>query len=140
VGAVDQENAVTATASAELAAHLEAWIGQYQTAGSSSLQEADATQVLASEQTALVAAVAAQSDVANVNDLLVPAGSRATNPSLRQRNVVTTTSTGGDYSVIDASIFQVQDGDVDIELASAVQQASATQSATVYSPRSRAIF
>jgi hypothetical protein len=134
VGAVDQENAVTATASAELAAHLEAWIGQYQTAGSSSLQEADATQVLANEQTALVAAVAAQSDVANVNDLLVPAGSRATNPSLRQRNVVTTTSTGGDYSVIDASIFQVQDGDADIELASAVQQASATQSATVYSP------
>ncbi|HEY2219398.1 MAG TPA: hypothetical protein VGH35_08655 [Gaiellaceae bacterium] len=134
VGAVDQENATTAAASAELAAHLEAWIGQYQTAGTSSLQEADAIQVLASEQSALVAAVASQSRVANVNVLLVPAGSRATNPSIHQQNLVSTTTAGDDFSVIDASILQVQDGDVDIELATAVQQASATQTAAVYAP------
>ena len=134
IGAVDQENATMVSASAELAAHVGAWIGQYQTAGSSSLQEADAIQILASEQTALVVAVASQSEVANVNDLLVPAGSRATNPSIRQRNIATTTSTAGDYNVLDASILQVQDGDVDIELATAIQQASSTQEAVVYSP------
>jgi hypothetical protein len=69
-----------------------------------------------------------------VNDLLVPAGSRATNPSIRQRNFATTTTWAGDYNVLDSSIFQVQDGDVDIELATAIQQASSTQEAVVYSP------
>jgi hypothetical protein len=134
IGAVDQENATVVSASAELAAHVGAWIGQYQTAGGSSLQEADAIQILASEQSALVVAVAAQSDVANVNDVLVPAGSRATNPSIRQRNLATTTTWAGNYNVLDASIYQVQDGDVDIELATAVQQASSTQDATAYAP------
>jgi hypothetical protein len=137
IDVVDQRNSASASASAQLAAHVEAWIGQYQAAGVASLQEADATQVLVNEQSAVVGSVVSQHDVRNVDVVVVPAGSRAVNPSLRQQNSVFTTDSAGDYSVLYAWIVQAQDGDVDAEFASAAQDATATQTAAVSSQASQ---
>jgi hypothetical protein len=137
IDVVEQRNSASASASAQLAAHVEAWIGQYQAAGIASLQEADATQVLANQQAAVVGSVVSQHNVRNVDVVVVPAGSRAVNPSLRQQNTVFTTDTAGDYSVLYSWIVQAEDGDVDAELASASQDASATQTATVSSHASQ---
>ena len=134
VGAVEQTNRAAATATAAATADLAQWVGQYQIAGDSLLQEADALQLLDSEQTADAAAVVTQDSTTNLSFVVVPAGSRATNPSLRQRNVVFTIATATDTSHASQSIVQAQGGGPGIELAAAGQSLAVDQTAIAYSP------
>jgi hypothetical protein len=129
IGQVEQTNTVSASADAEILAYLGQWVGQFQEAGSSSQQGADATQLIANTQSADAQALASQSDVWNVNDVLVPAGSHATNPSLRQQNVATATALASDWNVVLQSILQAQGGASEVETATATQQAASTQTA-----------
>ena len=134
IAPVEQTNSASATAAAAVSADLEQWIGQFQNAGLAIAQGADATQLLGSSQTAAAAAVVAQTSTWNRNDVVVPAGSRATNPSLRQQNLVYTTTSATDSAGVPQWILQVQDGIADVELSSASQEAGSSQSALAYSP------
>jgi hypothetical protein len=134
---VEQANEAEATAVATSVASITQQIGQAQQAGLALIQSAAATQLHASVQTALAAAVVTQTRTTNLHDARVPAGSRATNPSLRQRNLVFTDTTATNRSVVDAWILQTQAGSADIELSSAAQEGVVEQSAEAYSPASQ---
>ena len=137
VAGVEQTNAGAARAAAEIDAAIGQEIDQNQLIGDSSAQEADAAQVHANAQDGLAAATIGQTRTTNLNDVTVPAGSRATNPSVRQQNLVSASATATDTSEIDAWIVQGQGGSADIELATATQQGSVRQSAATYSPASQ---
>ncbi len=64
-------------------------------------------------------------------------GSRATNPSVRQRNEVFTTAAAADTSVIDAWIHQALGGVSEYEIAEARQEGTVEQSNLMYSPASQ---
>jgi hypothetical protein len=137
VGGVEQTNAGMATAGTELDTFVWQEIDQGQLVGDSTEQEADAAQAQANAQSGLVAATVAQTRTTNLNDLVVPAGSRATNPTVRQQNLAATGVTATDTSELDALITQGQGGSGLAELASAAQQATVRQSALAYSPASQ---
>jgi hypothetical protein len=137
IAAVEQANEAETVAIALSEAVILQWIGQAQYAGVASVQLAVATQLHASLQTALAAAVVTQTRTANLNDVRVPKGSRATNPSVRQRNIVFTDSTSANWALIDAWILQTQEGAADIESSDAEQQGVVDQSADAYSPASQ---
>ena len=90
VGAVQQSNTATATASTLIDADIAQWLGQFQTAGTADSQSADATQLHVNSQDSFSASQVAQVRSTNLNNVDVPALSRATNPSVSQSNDVST--------------------------------------------------
>ncbi len=137
VAGVEQTNAGAARAAAALDATIGQEIDQNQLVGGSTAQEADAAQVHANAQDGLAAATVGQTRTTNLNDVTVPAGSRATNPSVRQQNLASASASATDTSEIDAWIVQGQGGSGLVELTIASQQGSVRQSAATYSPASQ---
>ena len=134
IGSVDQENsASTIAAVADYATGIQA-IGQLEDIGSATMQFESATQQLANAQLATAEAVASQLPTWNENLVLVPPGSRATNPSLRQRNVAWVSSLSGNFSAVSQATLQGAGGVATIQISNAVQQAGVAQSASAFSP------
>jgi hypothetical protein len=134
VGTVEQLNSATATVTAAASADLGQWIGQLQIAGGSIAQGMDATQSLENVQSAAAAGVVSQTRTTNLAEIVVPAASAATNPSLRQRNLVSAVATASDVSNAVQQIAQLQEGAADAELASASQEGTASQQVLAFSP------
>jgi hypothetical protein len=134
VSSVEQRNSALTTATAVVSATLEQSIAQYQSAGTSLEQAADATQMLDSAQTAHTAAVVGQTSTWNLAEIVVPAASQATNPALRQQNLVSATVSTNDSSDVVQRIIQSQDGIADIEVASASQDGAVGQQALAIAP------
>ena len=134
VAAVEQSNSATASAQAVAAAWIDQELAQFQDAFGAGVEIISMFQQTSSNQSAFVAAVVAQLHTENINNLLVPAGSRATNPTVRQRNItgaqVSSTSIGDLTSVS----FQYQGGVADIEVTDGLQQISLNQTAAAYAP------
>jgi hypothetical protein len=134
IGSVDQMNsASTMAAVADYATGIQA-LGQLEDIGSATVQFESVTQQLVNEQLAGAEALASQLQTWNENLLLVPLGSRATNPSLRQRNDVWTSSLSGNFSAVSQSARQGAGGIADVQISNAVQQAGIAQSASAFSP------
>ena len=134
IGSVDQENsASTIAAVADFATGIQS-IGQLEDIGSATVQFESATQQLVNAQLADAEAFASQLQTWNENLLLVPPGSRATNPSLRQRNDVSTSSLSGNSSEVSQSALQGAGGIADVQISNAVQQVGVAQSASAFSP------
>lgn len=104
------------------------WIQQFVHAGQATTQEADAVNSLITIQSAVALATTWQAQLANLNDVLVPAGSRATNPSLSQSNVATATALAANVDGTQQWISQFQSGESDYEGSLAVNEATTTQS------------
>src|SRR5262249_21435562 len=134
LASVEQRNSATATATSDISATIEQWIGQTQRAGDASVELTSAQQLHLNAQNALAGAEAAQSGNTNRNVVTVPAGSRATNPSVRQSNLVRVTSTSVDLSSFDGEIQQGVGGTADTVYTVATQQGSIRQSALSFSP------
>lgn len=134
VSSVEQRNSASTTAAAVVSATLEQSIAQYQSAGSSLEQAADATQTLDNAQSAHTAAVVGQTSTWNLAEIVVPAASQATNPTLRQQNLVSATVSTNDSSDVVQRIIQSQDGIADIEVASASQDGAVGQQALAFAP------
>jgi hypothetical protein len=137
IASIEQTNWGGVQADVRLDATIGQEIDQGQVAADSTSQEADASQVHANAQDATAGAIVGQTRTTNLDNVTVPAGSRATNPSVRQRNLVFTSATATDTSDVQAWIAQGQGGGADAQLSSADQQASVRQSALSYSPASQ---
>ena len=134
VAAVQQSNGAHGSASVSVDTEVAQWIGQFQNAGASDSQEAVAEQLHINQQDGVSFSQVAQSGTTNLNNLDVPAGSRATNPSVGQRNEATVTTTAADSSSIDGWIHQAQGGVADIEQAAARQEGIVNQSNSASAP------
>ncbi len=134
IGAIEQLNSATTTAAAISAAWLTQQLAQFEDATGSGVESIDLTQLLSNQQTNGVYTSVAQSLTRNLDNLLVPAGSRATNPTLRQRNVVANIATSENWADLKSVAFQYQGGAADIEVTSALQQIQLTQSGASSSP------
>jgi hypothetical protein len=134
VSSVEQRNSASTSATAVVSATLEQSIAQYQIAGSSLEQGADAAQTLDNAQSAHTAAVVGQTSTWNLAEIVVPVSSQATNPTLRQQNLVNATASTSDSSDVVQRILQSQDGIADIELASAAQDGAVGQQALAFAP------
>jgi hypothetical protein len=134
VGSVEQGNSAAASATATAVASLVQQLAQFEDADGPGVELIDLTQITDSIQNALIAAVVAQTRTENLDDLVVPAGSRATNPTLRQRNVVSTSVSSENTGDLSSVAFQYQGGAADIELTSGLQRIQLVQSATAYAP------
>jgi hypothetical protein len=110
VAAVQQSNSAHGSATTAVATDIAQWIGQFQNAGQADSQDASATQLHINTQDGFSASQVAQSGTTNLNDLDVPLGSQATNPSVGQRNESTVTTTDSDTSTIDGWVHQAQGG------------------------------
>ena len=137
VGAIAQVNSATSTATVLALAALTQQLAQFEDAIGSGLEMIDLTQLLTNSQTADVTATAAQTLTQNLDNLVVPAASRATNPALRQRNIASVVASSGNYGYESSIAFQYQGGAVDIENTSALQQITVTQSGTSSAPVSQ---
>lgn len=138
IGAVDQENSVLTVAGVSNWATMIQSIGQLEDIGSATVQWESAIQQLDNEQVADAEALASQLQTWNANLLLVPAGSRATNPSVLQQNTASTSSLAGNLSEVSQSTLQGAGGSADIQISSALQQVSVAQSAIASTPASQA--
>lgn len=125
---VAQWNGGTSTATAINWESSVQWIQQFLNAGQATTQEADAVNSLITVQSAVALATTWQAQLANLNDVLVPAGSRATNPSLSQSNVATASALAANLDGTQQWISQVQSGESDYEGSLAVNEATTTQS------------
>ncbi len=109
IGAIAQSN--TATATAVAADQAEAQQVAFQTqAGAGQEQTAQAGQLFANSQTATAAASSSQVRVANLSDVLIPAGG-ISNPSLTQSNELSTAAVAansdqGSQTVVQAAAGQ----------------------------------
>jgi hypothetical protein len=128
VGGVLQRNSASADATSVDWAGALQWSQQFQVAGQATTQSEQAFNVLWSSQDARATAIAWQSNAANVNDVLVPAGSHATSPSLAQQNLDTASSTAINYSQTEQWISQTQNGESDDESSYAYNLAYTDQS------------
>lgn len=104
------------------------WIQQFVSAGQATTQEADAANSLVTIQSAVALATTWQAQLSNLNDVLVPTGSRATNPSLSQSNVATASAVAANVDGTQQWISQFQSGESDDEGSLAVNEATTTQS------------
>jgi hypothetical protein len=116
VGAVEQRNSGMSTSISWNTASALQWIQQFQYAGSASQQNEQAVNVLWNLQSAISYSLVAQAGLLNINDLLVPAGSRATNPTVSQRNIATSTTISLNDEQTQQWISQTQYGASDNEL------------------------
>lgn len=128
VGDVAQWNGAASSALSVNWAGTLQWIQQFQTAGTATGQQMIAVNLLVDQQSAFSLALAAQLQVVNLNELAVPAGSRATNPSITQSNI--DTASAGSISVDETQqwISQTQSGMNQFELSQAGNQSWTTQS------------
>jgi hypothetical protein len=137
LASIEQRNSVAATATSDASAAIGQWIGQTQLAGDAGVELGVAQQLHANAQTAIAGATAAQAGNANRDVVTVPAGSRATNPSVRQQNLVRTTSSSVDTGSFDGEIQQGLGGTADGVYTIATQEGTIRQSAASYSPASQ---
>lgn len=128
VGSVLQRNSASADATSVDWAGALQWSQQFQVAGEATAQSEQAFNLLWSSQDAQATAVAWQSNAANVNDTLVPAGSRATSPSVAQQNLASASSTAINYSTTEQWISQTQNGESSEESSYAYNYAYTDQS------------
>ena len=138
VSSVEQTNSATTSAAATAVATLVQQVAQFEDATSAGVELIDITQQISINQFAMVASVVQQLRTRNVDNLVVPAGSRATNPTVRQRNIVDTTTKIEDTGDLTQVAFQYQGGAVAIELTSAIQQIDFSQSGLGYAPAGQA--
>ena len=104
------------------------WIQQFQNAGTSTGQDEEAVNLLATLQSAVTLSVTWQAQNTNLNDLLVPAGSRATNPSVSQSNIDSSTTNSVNVDQTQQWISQFQNGESDLEGSLAGNESATTQS------------
>jgi hypothetical protein len=135
---IEQGNSAQVNATVSAAANLVQQLAQFEDAFGPGVELIDLTQVIGSIQTALVQSVVAQTRTQNADDIVVPKASRATNPTLRQENVVTTTASSENTGNQSSVAFQYQGGVADIELTSGLQTAELGQTASVYAPAQQA--
>jgi hypothetical protein len=128
VGSVLQRNSASADATSVDWAGALQWSQQFQVAGEAATQSEQAFNLLWISQDARTTAVAWQSSAANVDDVLVPAGSRATSPSLAQQNLDSASSSAVNYSQTEQWISQTQNGESDDESSYAYNLAYTDQS------------
>jgi hypothetical protein len=122
VGAVQQSNSAHGSATASVDADIAQWIGQFQDAGAADSQQADATQLHTNTQDGVAASQVAQSRTTNLNDVDVPNGSRATNPTVGQQNETFVDTSATNVSKVDGWIHQAQGGVGNYEMADAQQE------------------
>ena len=134
VASIEQGNSATVRAAATASAALYQGVAQFQDAIGSGVELIDLAQLTDSFQLAMVGAAVSQTRTRNLDVIVVPAGSRATNPTLRQRNDVTASASSESIGNLTSSAFQYQGGAADIELTSGSQQINLIQSATSYAP------
>ena len=127
VGAVIQHNDATSSAFSYNDGAATQWTQQFQNAGTATTQDEQAYNLLWNVQNALSVSVASQGGVVNLNHLLVPAGSRATNPSITQRNLVSSQANSVNVASTWQTISQTQNGLFASEAAFALNQASTDQ-------------
>jgi hypothetical protein len=126
IGAVDQGNETTATATAFVMADLEQWFAQLENAGVAGDQQAGGQQLLLNAQFAFVDAAGTQNGTQNVSSAVVQPGNSETSPRVRQRNIVAATATGTDLSSSLSAAIQILGGGASQEIA------DVTQSSLVY--------
>ncbi|HET8527959.1 MAG TPA: hypothetical protein VFL60_03540 [Gaiellaceae bacterium] len=134
VGTVDQANTGSALAAVASWATLTQSLTQLEDVGTASVQSETATQEISSSQVSGALAEVSQLRTWNLDLLLVPAGSRATNPALRQWNDVETTSLAGNLGIASQTVVQASGGPADAQSSDAQQQLVLEQSAIAYSP------
>ena len=104
------------------------WIQQFENAGTATAQDEEAVNITSLSQSAISLSLTWQAQVTNLNDLLVPAGSRATNPSVSQSNVDSATTSSLNDDQTQQWISQFQNGEADLEGSLASNQSMTTQS------------
>ena len=104
------------------------WIQQFENAGTATAQDEEAVNITSLSQSAISLSLTWQAQVTNLNDLLVPAGSRATNPSVSQSNVDSATTSSLNDDQTQQWISQFQNGEADLEGSLASNQSLTTQS------------
>jgi hypothetical protein len=137
VAAVEQANTAVTTAAANAVATLYQGLAQFEDASAGGVELTDLSQLIDSYQYSLVASTVTQTRTRNVDYLLVPAGSRATNPTVRQRNDVIASATGWNMGDLSSTSFQYQGGAADLEVTSGAQEIHLSQSGTAYAPASQ---
>ena len=104
------------------------WIQQFENAGTATAQDEEAVNITSLSQSAISLSLTWQAQVTNLNDLLVPAGSRATNPSVSQSNVDSATTNSVNDDQTQQWVSQFQNGEADLEGSLASNQSMTTQS------------
>ena len=128
IGAIEQLNRATTSASALSASWLTQQLAQFQDGFDNGTESAAAIQEISNSQSNNVFANVFQTLTRNLDNLLVPAGSRATNPTLRQRNVASSTASAENWSDLTSVDFQYQGGTgAPVEDTSAIQQITVVQ-------------
>ena len=128
VAAVSQGISGTSTATSVNWESTLQWIQQFENAGTATAQDQEAVNLAAVTQSAISLALTWQAQVTNTNDLLVPAGSRATNPSVSQSAIDSSSATSVNSDQTQQWISQFQNGQSDREGSLAGNDAATAQS------------